>query len=114
MQDVCEVAMEGSAKVIASVLLVGGTAGLLANEFAFDWGWGAAIGPACLNFLGPVILPLAPRRRSRKLKGWHEEEGRIDRLPCRDSTMTGSRHLQPFILDVVASRLDFEARPVYH
>lgn len=54
--DLTEVRMKETAKTIAFVLLVIGTVGLLINEFAFDWGRGAVLVLACLNFVGLVIL----------------------------------------------------------
>jgi len=43
-------------KLIAFILLIIGTVGLLVNELIFDWGRMATIVLACLNAIGLVIL----------------------------------------------------------
>jgi hypothetical protein len=43
-------------KIIAFVLVIAGTAGLLVNEFVFDWGKYAAILFAVLNVVALIIL----------------------------------------------------------
>ena len=48
--------MKETIKLCAFILLIIGTAGLLLNEFAFDWGSAATIIFAVANFLGLVIL----------------------------------------------------------
>ncbi len=48
--------MKEAAKLIAFILLIIGTIGLLVNEFVTDWGRGATITFACLNVLGLVLL----------------------------------------------------------
>ena len=44
------------AKIIAFILLIIGTIGLLLNEFVADWGKSATITFACLNFVGLIAL----------------------------------------------------------
>ena len=46
-------------KLIAFVLLIVGTIGLLVNEFVADWGSGVTIAFAFLNVLGLVVLAYA-------------------------------------------------------
>jgi len=46
-------------KLIAFVLLIVGTIGLLVNEFVTDWGSGVTIAFAFLNILGLVVLAYA-------------------------------------------------------
>ena len=48
--------MREVAKLIAFILLIIGTIGLLVNEFVTDWGRGVTITFACLNVLGLVLL----------------------------------------------------------
>jgi len=48
--------MREIAKLIAFILLIIGTTGLLLNEFVTDWGRGITITFACLNVLGLVAL----------------------------------------------------------
>lgn len=48
--------MREAAKLIAFILLIIGTIGLLVNEFVTDWGRGVTITFACLNVLGLVLL----------------------------------------------------------
>ncbi len=48
--------MKEIAKVIAFILLIIGTTGLLVNEFVVDWGRCAVITFACLNVVGLVAL----------------------------------------------------------
>lgn len=48
--------MKEIAKVIAFILLIIGTAGLLVNEFVVDWGRCATVTFACLNVVGLVAL----------------------------------------------------------
>ena len=48
--------MREAAKLIAFILLIIGTIGLLVNEFVADWGRGVTITFACLNILGLVLL----------------------------------------------------------
>jgi len=51
--------MRETAKLIAFILLIIGTTGLLVNEFVTDWGRGITITFACLNVLGFVLLAFA-------------------------------------------------------
>ena len=51
-----DVLMREIAKLIAYVLLIIGTIGLLINEFAFDWGRVATLAFAIVNFMGLAIL----------------------------------------------------------
>ena len=51
--------MREIAKLIAFILLIIGTTGLLVNEFVTDWGRGITIIFACLNVLGLVLLVFA-------------------------------------------------------
>jgi len=44
------------AKIIAFILLIIGTIGLILNEFVADWDRSATITFACLNFVGLVVL----------------------------------------------------------
>ena len=53
--------MREATTVIAFILLVTGTVGLLVNEFVFDWGRPITILLACLNVVGLVVLPFAMR-----------------------------------------------------
>lgn len=46
----------------AFVLLIIGTIGLIANEFAFHWGTTATLVFAALNIIGLVMLGLKLRR----------------------------------------------------
>ena len=49
-------------ELIGYVLLIIGTFGLLANEFAFDWGRNATLTFAALNLVGLIILAFGRRR----------------------------------------------------
>jgi len=51
--------MKGTAKVLAFILLAAGLAGLLLNEFIFQWGTGATITFAAVEVVGFVLLALA-------------------------------------------------------
>jgi len=51
--------MREVAKLIAFILLIIGTIGLLVNEFVADWGRGVTITLACFNVLGLVLLAFA-------------------------------------------------------
>ena len=51
------------AKVIAFLLLIVGTTGLLVNEFVFDWGRVATLVFAVLNVIGLIILGMTGLRR---------------------------------------------------
>jgi len=51
--------MREIAKLIAFILLIIGTTGLLVNEFVTDWGRGITVTFACLNVLGLVLLIFA-------------------------------------------------------
>jgi len=53
--------MREAAKLIAFILLIIGTIGLLVNEFVTDWGRGVTITFACLNVLGLVLLAFTAR-----------------------------------------------------
>ncbi|MFH1006669.1 MAG: hypothetical protein V1800_04090 [Candidatus Latescibacterota bacterium] len=58
----------GSAKLVAFVLIILGTLGLLANEFIAGWGRAATLASAALNVIG--LLGLAyPMLRERKRAG---------------------------------------------
>ncbi len=48
--------MRESIHLIAFILLIIGTIGLLVNEFVADWGSGVTITFACLNALGLIAL----------------------------------------------------------
>ena len=48
--------MRGVSKLIAFILLIIGTVGLLINEFIFDWGRVATVIFAAANVLGLVLL----------------------------------------------------------
>ena len=48
--------MRGAIHLIAFVLLIIGTIGLLVNEFVADLGSGVPITFACLNALGLIVL----------------------------------------------------------
>jgi hypothetical protein len=48
--------MSGATKLIAFILLIIGTLGLIINEFIFDWGSVATIIFAAINAVGLVIL----------------------------------------------------------
>jgi len=48
--------MKEAAKLIAFILLIIGTLGLLINEFIFDWGSTATIIFAAVNIVGFAIL----------------------------------------------------------
>lgn len=51
--------MKEAAKLIAFILLIIGTLGLLINEFIFDWGSTATITFAAVNVVGFAILAFA-------------------------------------------------------
>ena len=51
--------MRENAKLIAFILLIIGTIGLLVNELIFDWGSIVIIVLACVNAIGLVILAFA-------------------------------------------------------
>ena len=53
--------MREAAKLIAFILLIIGTIGLLVNEFVTGWGRGVTITFACLNVLGLVLLAFTAR-----------------------------------------------------
>ncbi|MFC1913694.1 hypothetical protein ACFLXF_00230 [Chloroflexota bacterium] len=55
-------------KLIAFVLLIIGTLGLLINEFAFDWGRVATIVFAIMNLMGLAILAATYLRMNNKEK----------------------------------------------
>ena len=46
-------------KLIAFILLIIGTVGLLLNEFVFDWGTVATIILAAINLIGLIIMALS-------------------------------------------------------
>jgi len=48
--------MRGVSKLIAFILLIIGTVGLLVNEFVFDWGRVATVIFAAVNVLGLIFL----------------------------------------------------------
>jgi len=48
--------MKEAAKLIAFILLIIGTLGLIINEFIFDWGSTATITFAAVNIVGFAIL----------------------------------------------------------
>ncbi len=58
--------MREAAKLIAFILLIIGTIGLLVNEFVIDWGRGATITFAYLNVLGLVLLASTARSMGRR------------------------------------------------
>jgi len=51
--------MKGVSLSIAFILLIIGTAGLLINEFIFDWGGVATIIFAAMNVIGLIFLGYA-------------------------------------------------------
>jgi hypothetical protein len=51
--------MKGTIELIGFVLLIIGTLGLLANEFAFDWGSFATVAFAVVNVVGLAVLGFA-------------------------------------------------------
>ena len=51
--------MRGVSKLIAFILLIIGTVGLLVNEFVFDWGRVATVIFAAVNVLGLIFLAYA-------------------------------------------------------
>ena len=55
-------------KLIAFVLLIIGTLGLLINEFAFDWGRVATMVFATMNLIGLAILTVKYLRMKNKEK----------------------------------------------
>ena len=57
--------MKEVAKVIAFILLIIGTAGLLVNEFLTDLGRAATITFACLNVVGLLVLGYTSLTRSK-------------------------------------------------
>ncbi len=48
--------MREAARLIAFILLIIGTLGLIINEFIFDWGSAATITFAAINVVGFVVL----------------------------------------------------------
>ena len=48
--------MREATRLIAFILLIVGTLGLIINEFVFDWGSSATITFAAINIVGLVIL----------------------------------------------------------
>jgi len=50
--------MRNVVKLIAFILLVIGTIGILINEFCLGWGWVANVAFADLNVLGLLILAI--------------------------------------------------------
>jgi membrane-bound ClpP family serine protease len=58
--------MREAAKLIAFILLIIGTIGLLVNEFVTDWGRGVTITFACLNVLGLVLLAFTAWRIGKR------------------------------------------------
>jgi len=52
----------GSVRLIAFVLIIVGTFGLLANEFIAQWGRAATLASAALNLVGLVVLWYSMRR----------------------------------------------------
>jgi len=46
-------------KLIAFILLIIGTLGLIINEFIFDWGSSATLTFAAINVVGLVVLAFA-------------------------------------------------------
>ena len=52
--------MREAAKLIAFILLIIGTVGLLVNELAFDWGRAATLTFAIFNIVGLAVLFLTP------------------------------------------------------
>ena len=54
------------AKIIAFILLIIGTAGLLVNEFLTDLGGAATIIFACLNVVGLAVLGYTSLARGRQ------------------------------------------------
>lgn len=58
-----------SLRLVAVVLVIVGTTGLLANEFIADWGRTATLASAALNVIGLAILGYALMRdRTRSSK----------------------------------------------
>jgi hypothetical protein len=58
--------MKGVSLSIAFILLIIGTAGLLINEFIFDWGRVATLVFAIVNFMGLAILASSYLRMRHK------------------------------------------------
>ncbi|MFC1870947.1 hypothetical protein ACFLYF_00885 [Chloroflexota bacterium] len=48
--------MREATRLIAFILLIIGTLGLITNEFIFDWGSSATLTFAVINFVGLVVL----------------------------------------------------------
>ena len=48
--------MSEATRLIAFILLIIGTLGLIINEFVFDWGSAATITFAAINVVGLVVL----------------------------------------------------------
>jgi hypothetical protein len=61
--------MRGVARLIAFILLIIGTIGLLVNEFVTDWGSSVTITFACLNILGLVLLAFTAWSIGKKKEG---------------------------------------------
>ncbi len=51
--------MREATRLIAFILLIIGTLGLIINEFIFDWGSSATITFAAINVVGLVVLAFA-------------------------------------------------------
>ena len=51
--------MTQATRLIAFILLIIGTVGLLINEFIFDWGSIATLAFAAINVVGLVVLAIA-------------------------------------------------------
>jgi hypothetical protein len=58
--------MRKSIHLIAFILLIIGTIGLLVNEFVTGWGRGATITFACLNVIGLTFLIYTKVKKRRK------------------------------------------------
>ena len=48
--------MREATKLIAFILLIIGTLGLIINEFVFDWGSTATIAFAAINVVGLIVV----------------------------------------------------------
>ena len=51
--------MREASRLIAFILLIIGTLGLIINEFVFDWGSTATLTFAAINVVGLVVLAFA-------------------------------------------------------
>ncbi len=58
----------GSVRLVAIVLIIVGTTGLLANEFIAGWGRAATLASAALNLIGLVAMGYS-LMRDRKQSG---------------------------------------------